>query len=125
MKIAKPRRALKPSDTCLWLENGRIQRPDVRAAVVLEANGETIRLVAFGRTGGFTIHSGVLPYGHPRMYCEDGTISPMVFQNGCWFLPDEASDTLESLCESCRDLKTELNKLRKRVAALEKVKASV
>lgn len=128
MKIEPPVVQLKPSDTCMWLEESRLHNPTALPAIVVESSGDTLRLVVFNRSGGVTVKSGVLPYGHHKMTFEDGSISPSALANGSWFVHEGgsvagSSEGVAELAEKVEKLSAvnkKLGDLARRLTALEK-----
>lgn len=128
MKIEPPACQLKPSDTCMWLEESRVYNPLALPAIVIESSGDALRLVVFNRSGGVSVKSGVLPYGHPRMTFEDGSISPSALANGSWFLnggkgEKGSVEDMAGLAEKVEKLSAvnkKIGDLARRLTALEK-----
>lgn len=133
MKIEKPKRSLKPSDMCLWLEANETYSPSILPAIVLESSGETLRLFIVSRTGGAFVKSGVLPFGHKRLVDSDGLTTPVGRENGSWFLSEDGKadrisyndllNTTTSLIEKIDKLSAtakKITELSRRVSAIEK-----
>lgn len=118
MNITPPVRKVAPPETCLWLEEARTYQPKVCSAVVLETSGDQLRVLVIARDGSLTVKSNVLPFGDPRLKAEDGTISAVGRNNGCWFLPEQ--EAVDAHAEEIESLRKEITTLKARVTKLSK-----
>jgi hypothetical protein len=113
VKISPPGKSVKVSDTCLWLEESREYQPRILPALVVEVNGDALRLIVFTRDGSLFVKSGVLPFGDLRLRAFDGTTSAVGKNNGCWFVEEDTESEVQELRKEITALKTRITKLQK------------